>query len=60
MLLGAMHHFGGAGAVALHPVTGAPQVYASDIWLYGVATGISQIFLQDNWLTGSSWSPPSR
>ena len=50
MLLGAMHHFGGAGEAALHPVTGAPQ--ASDTWLYGVATGISQIFLQDNWLTG--------
>ena len=52
MLLGAMHQFGGAGAAALHPVTGAPQVYASDTWLYGIATGISQIFLQDNWLTG--------
>ena len=33
-------------------VTGAPQVYAGDTWLYGIATGISQIFLQDNWLTG--------
>jgi urea transporter len=30
MLLGAMQHFGGGGAAALHPVTGAPQVYASD------------------------------
>lgn len=52
MLLGAIHHFGGAGTTALHSVTSASQVYASDTWLYGVATGISQIFLQDNWLTG--------
>ena len=52
MLLGAMHQFGGAGAAALHPVTGAPQVYAGDTWLYGIATGVSHIFLQDNWLTG--------
>jgi urea transporter len=52
MLLGAMHQVGGAGAAALHPFTGAAQVYAGDTWLYGIATGISQIFLQDNWLTG--------
>jgi urea transporter len=57
LLLGAARQFSGldAGTVA-HPLlshsAAGTQVYASDMWLYGIGTGISQIFLQDNWLTG--------